>query len=83
MSKLKQLTLAMLLALPYAAAQADAVDPAEFDRLSIKVDAIQDSMATAGMNGLRISAGIDPVYMYNKNKGTGSFSFLNNFSNIN
>jgi hypothetical protein len=82
MSKLKQITLAMLLALPYAAAQADTVSPAEFDQLSIKVDAIQDSMATAGMTGLRISGGIDPVYMYNKDKGTGSFMFLNNFTDL-
>jgi hypothetical protein len=83
MSKLKQITLAMLLALPYAAAQADTVSPAEFDQLQVKVDAMQDSMDTAGLTGLRISAGIDPVYMYNKDKGTKSFSFLNNFSNIN
>jgi hypothetical protein len=82
MSRLKQLTLAVLLALPYAAAQADTVDSADFDRLSVKVDAMQDSMATAGMNGLRISAGIDPVYMYNKDKGTKSFAFLNNFAPI-
>jgi hypothetical protein len=82
MSKLKQITLAMLLALPYAAAQADTVSPAEFDQLSVKVDAMQDSMATAGLTGLRISAGIDPVYMYNKDKGTGSFMFLNNFTDL-
>ncbi len=83
MLKLKQITIAMMLALPYAAAQADAVDPAAFDQLSIKVDALQDSMDTAGMTGLRISAGIDPVYMYNRDTGTASFMFLNNFSNIN
>jgi hypothetical protein len=82
MSKFKHITLAMLLALPYAAAQADTVSPAEFDQLSVKVDALQDSMATAGLTGLRISAGIDPVYMYNKDKGTSSFMFLNNFAPI-
>lgn len=84
MLKLNQIAFAMMLALPYASAQsAEAVDPAAFDQVQTKVDAIQDSMATAGLTGLRISAGIDPVYMYNKAKGTGSFSFLNNFSNIN
>jgi len=84
MLKLKQITFAMLLALPYVSAHsAEAVDPGAFNQLSIKVDAMQDSMDTAGLTGLRISAGIDPVYMYNKDKGTSSFMFLNNFSNVN
>ncbi|MGA8864894.1 MAG: DUF3138 family protein [Gallionella sp.] len=83
MLKLKQITIAMLLVLPYASAQADAVDPAAFDQLSIKVDAMQDSMDTAGLTGLRISAGIDPVYMYNRDKGTATFKFLNNFAPLN
>jgi hypothetical protein len=59
------------------------VDPSEFSQLQVKVDAIEDSAEVAGMKGLRISAGFDPVYMYNQAKGTSSFAFLNNFSNIN
>ena len=84
MLKLKQITFAMLLALPYVSAySAEAVDPGAFNQLSIKVDAMQDSMDTAGLTGLRISAGIDPVYMYNRDKGTGTFKFLNNLAPIN
>jgi len=84
MLRLKQIALAMMLALPFASAHsAEVVDPAAFNQLQTKVDAMQDSMETSGFKGLRISAGLDPVYMYNKAKGTSSFSFLNNFSNLN
>jgi hypothetical protein len=83
MLKLKQIAFAMMLTLPYASAQsAEAVDPAAFDQVQVKVDAIQDGMSAAGLTGLRISAGIDPVFMYNRAKGTGSFSFLNNFTDL-
>jgi hypothetical protein len=64
-------------------APAASVDPAEFNQLRTKVDAIQDSSEVAGMKGLRISAGFDPVYMYNQAKGTSSFAFLNNFAGVN
>jgi hypothetical protein len=84
MLKLKQIAVAMMLALPFTSAQsADAVDPSEFDRVQTKVDAIQDNAETSGFKGLRISGGIDPVYIYSRAKDTSSFAFLNNFSNIN
>jgi hypothetical protein len=84
MLKLKQIAIAMMLALPYASAQStEAVNPGEFNQLQTKVDAIQDSMEVSGLKGLRISGGIDPVYIYNRAKGTASFAFLNNFSSIN
>ncbi len=82
--KLKQIVVAMMLVLPFASAQsAENVDPNDFNALVVKVDAMSDSMEVSGLKGLRISGGMDPVYIYNKNKGTNSFSFLNNFSSIN
>jgi outer membrane murein-binding lipoprotein Lpp len=63
--------------------QVQAVDPEEFNQVKVKVDAIIDQQITAGIKGLRISGGFDPVYMVNKAKGTSSFAFLNNFSGIN
>jgi len=84
MLKLKQIAVAMMLALPYASAQStEVVDPGEFNQIVTKVDAIQDSSEVAGFKGLRISGGIDPTYIYNKAKGTSSFAFLNNSSSIN
>jgi hypothetical protein len=66
-----------------APASAEAVDPAEFAAVRTKVDALIDDKELTGFKGLRISAGIDPVYIYNRAKGTRSFSFENNFANIN
>lgn len=84
MLKLKQIAVAMILAFPVASAySAEAVDPSEFDQVQIKVDAMQDNAEISGFKGLRIFGGIDPVYMYNRAKGTSSFAFLNNFSNVN
>ncbi len=84
MLKLKQIAVAMILAFPVASAySAEAVDPSEFDQVQIKVDAMQDNAEISGFKGLRISGGIDPVYIYNRAKGTGSFAFLNNFSSAN
>ncbi len=59
------------------------VDPDEFNQVRVKVEAMQDQQATAGFRGLRFSGGIDPVYMYNRAKGTSSFAFMNNLTNTN
>jgi hypothetical protein len=84
MLKLKHIAVAMMLALPYASAHStEAIDPGAFEQLQLKVDAIDDGMDVGGIKGLRISGGIDPVYMYNRAKNTSSFAFLNNFSSIN
>jgi hypothetical protein len=61
----------------------EAVDPAEFAAVRTKVDALIDDKETAGFKGLRMYAGIDPTYVYNRAKGVGSFSFLNNNADIN
>ena len=84
MLKLKQIAIAVMLVLPFTSAQsAEAVDPSDFNQLQTKVDAIQDSMETSGLKGLRISGGIDPVWIYNRAKGSASFAFLNNFTPTN
>lgn len=64
-------------------AQLPAVDPEDFNQVKVKVEAMQDQQVTAGFKGLRVSGGFDPVYMINRAKGTSSFAFLNNFTNIN
>ncbi|MBI3524175.1 MAG: DUF3138 family protein [Betaproteobacteria bacterium] len=66
-----------------AQAAANAVDPEEFNQVKVQVEALQDQQETAGFKGLRISGGFDPVYMYNRAKGTSSFAFLNNFTPVN
>ena len=58
------------------------VDRSDFNQVQTKVDAIMDNSEVAGLKGLRISAGLDPVYMYNRAKGTSSFAFLNNFTSL-
>lgn len=60
-----------------AADAAPQVDLEEFNRIKTKVEAADDTSLINGMKGLRISGGIDPVYIYNDAKGTASFSFGN------
>jgi hypothetical protein len=62
---------------------AASVDPAEFNQLRTKVDSLLDDKEVTGFNGLRITGGIDPTYIYNQAKGTSSFAFLNNAASIN
>jgi hypothetical protein len=66
-----------------APAAGEPVDPAEFAAVRTKVDALIDDKETAGFKGLRIYAGIDPTYIYNRAKGTRGFSFQNNFTSVN
>lgn len=53
------------------------VDPAEFNRVRVKVEAMEDSQEANGIKGLKISGMIDPVYIYNDRASRGSFLFLN------
>lgn len=63
-----------------ASATADAAEQtAEVNRLSVKVDAMDDVAETSGFKDLKISGMIDPTYIYNKAQDTSSFNFLNNF----
>jgi opacity protein-like surface antigen len=67
-----------------AAAEAGgAVDLAEFNRIRIKTEGLEDSIEANGFKGLKFSGYIDPTYIFNKNAKTSSFVFLNNNSPIN
>ena len=61
-----------------AAPAANAVDPAEFNRIRVKVESMEDAQETQGFKGLKISGFIDPTYIYSKSNGKGSALFLNN-----
>jgi len=66
-------------AAPAAAPDAEpTVSLEEFNRIKTKVEAADDVKETNGMNKLRISAGINPVYIYDQNKNASGFSFANN-----
>ena len=59
------------------------VELEEFNRIKTKVEAAEDTAESSGFKGLRITGGIDPVYIWNAAKGTSSFSFGNNLANPN
>lgn len=59
------------------------IDVAEFNRIRVKTEAMEDLAEVNGFKGLKISGYIDPTYIYNRNARTSSFVFLNNNSDIN
>ncbi|MFA9217896.1 MAG: DUF3138 family protein [Sphingomonadaceae bacterium] len=59
------------------------VDVAEFNRLRIKTEAMEDAQETSGFKGVKISGYVDPTYIANRNAKTSSFMFFNNNSPIN
>ncbi|WP_338847512.1 DUF3138 family protein [Massilia sp. W12] len=65
------------------AAKAETVDVAEFNRIRIKTEAMEDAQEVMGFKGLKISGYIDPTYIHNRNAKTSSFVFLNNNSSVN
>ncbi|MFC0167231.1 DUF3138 family protein [Pseudoduganella danionis] len=66
-----------------AQAADNGVDPAEFNRIRIKTEAMEDATEANGFKGVKISGYVDPTYMYNRNAKTSSFVFLNNNSAVN
>lgn len=50
---------------------------AEFNRLTVKTEALEDSRDASGFKGLKITGAIDPTYIYNRNQRRGGFQFLN------
>lgn len=64
-------------------AGAETVDVAEFNRIRVKTEAMEDAAEVNGFKGLKISGYVDPTYIYNRNARTSSFVFLNNNSDIN
>ena len=66
-----------------AEGSAEQVEVAEFNRVRIKTEGLEDAIEANGFKNLKISGYIDPTYIYNKNAKTSSFVFLNNNSSIN
>lgn len=52
---------------------------AEFNRIAIKTESLQDNFTDQGFKGLVINGMLDPTYIWTKTGG-GSFAFLNGFS---
>jgi hypothetical protein len=55
------------------------VDPAEFNRIKIKTESVEDNFEAAGLKQLKISGMLDPTFIYSQRPNTSSFVFLNNF----
>lgn len=49
---------------------------AELDRISVKTEALEDGRDASGLKGFKISAYLDPSYVYSVNKGRGTFQFV-------
>jgi hypothetical protein len=50
---------------------------AEFNRISVKTEALEDARDASGFKGLKIGGYIDPVFIYNKNQDRAGFQLLN------
>lgn len=84
-AKIKQLE-AMVEAINSKAATVatnDAENQAEFNRMKIKTEAMEDQLDAGGFKGLKISGFVDPTYIYNQRQNTSSFVFMKNFSDVN
>jgi hypothetical protein len=54
------------------------VDPAEFNKTAVKVEALEDQFEAQGFKGLKISGYADPTFIMNRRQDTAGFQFLNN-----
>ena len=72
-------------AAPVQAPQAggETVDLAQFNQLKTQSEGLDTALEAAGLKNLKISGYIDPTYIFNKNRKTSSFVFLNNNSSVN
>jgi len=50
---------------------------AEFNRIAVKAEALEDARESSGLKGLKISGYMDPTFIYNKRQDRGGFQFLN------
>ncbi|MBE0549389.1 MAG: DUF3138 family protein [Rubrivivax sp.] len=50
----------------------------ELNRIAVKAEGLQDSLADQGLKGLKISGQMDPTWIYNRAQDNASFVFLNN-----
>lgn len=64
-------------------AAAGGVELAEFNRIRIKTEAMEDASEASGFKNLKLSGYVDPSYIYNRNAKTSSFVFFNNNSSVN
>jgi opacity protein-like surface antigen len=62
-----------------AVAAGSAEQQAEFDRIRVKVEGMEDQQEAMGTKDLKISGEIDPTYIYNIARNSGGFNFLGNF----
>ena len=53
---------------------------AEFNRIAVKTEALEDNNEANGYKGLKISGFFDPVYIYNQRQHRAGFQFLNRVS---
>jgi hypothetical protein len=47
------------------------------NRMTLKTEAIEDNLESAGLQGLKIGGAIDPVFIANRNQRSAGFQFLN------
>ncbi|MGL4576061.1 MAG: DUF3138 family protein [Burkholderiaceae bacterium] len=57
--------------------QQGTVDPAEFNKTAVKVEALEDQFEAQGFKGLKISGMVDPAFIYNQRQNTAGFQLLN------
>ena len=55
----------------------DARAGAEFNRIAVKTEALEDARDATGFKGLKISGYMDPTYIYNQRQDRAGFQFLN------
>jgi hypothetical protein len=65
-----------LKAAPPAPAGMTEQQQADFNRIAVKTEGLEDSRDAAGQKSLKFSGYMDPSYVYNFNKQRGTFQFL-------
>ena len=60
-------------------ASAGGVDAAEFNRVKVKTEALEDNFEAQGFKGLKLNGFMDPTFISNKARRSTSMNFLNNF----
>lgn len=67
-----------------AAAPAPGMTPdqqADFNRIALKAEALEDTRDALGLKGLKITGYMDPTFVYNQRQNRAGFQFLNSVSN--
>jgi hypothetical protein len=52
----------------------------DFNRIAMKTEALEDAIEAQGLRGLKVSGMLDPTFVFDQRRRTGSAVFLNNFS---